>query len=66
MIGKHSGSAAITAMLDDLSLPVNSEELSKIVSCVRVHALNHKGPVSGDALTSIWRDVREQSAARNM
>jgi homocitrate synthase NifV len=66
VIGKHSGSAAITAMLHDLSLPVNSEELGKILSRVRMHALNHKGPVSGEALTSIWRHVRAQSEATSM
>jgi homocitrate synthase NifV len=66
VIGKHSGAAAITAMLDDLSLPFNSLELSQILACVRKHALNHKGLVSGEALASIWRSVREQSTARGM
>jgi homocitrate synthase NifV len=66
VIGKHSGSAAITAMLDDLSLPANSEELGKIISRVRAHALRHKGPVSGEALRSIWLNVREQSQVKGM
>lgn len=66
VIGKHSGSAAINAMLDDLRLPANSEELGKIVSRVRAHALHHKGPVSGEALRSIWLNVRAQSQAKGM
>ncbi|MEK8095359.1 homocitrate synthase [Methylocystis sp. IM3] len=57
VIGKHSGSAAVTAMLRQLHLPVSAEELGEIVSCVRAHALDHKGSVSGEALTSIWRSV---------
>jgi homocitrate synthase NifV len=63
VIGKHSGSAAITAILDDLRLPVSADELREIVSSVRVHALSHKGVVSHEALTSIWRDVRDQSVS---
>lgn len=66
VIGKHSGSAAVTAALDGLSLPASSEELSQIVAFVRVHALNHKEPVSGEQLTSIWRNVRERSASRGL
>lgn len=57
VIGKHSGSAAVTAMLQQLHLSVSGEELGEIVSCVRAHALDHKGTVSGEALTSIWRNV---------
>jgi homocitrate synthase NifV len=63
VIGKHSGSAAITAILDGLRLPASPDELREIVSSVRVHAVNHKGTVSHEALTSIWRDVRDQSIA---
>jgi len=66
VIGKHSGSAAVTAMLRQLRLPVSVEELGEIVSCVRAHAVDHKGPVSGEALTSIWRDVRASSHAGGM
>jgi len=65
VIGKHSGTAAITAMLDGLSLPFETEELGAILSRVRAHALDHKGTVSGDALKRIWRDVRERSLARS-
>lgn len=66
VIGKHSGSAAVTAMLRQLRLPVSVEELGEIVSCVRAHALDHKGPVSGEALTSIWRNVCASGDARGM
>ncbi len=66
VIGKHSGSAAVTAMLRQLHLPVSVEELGEIISCVRAHALDHKGPVSGEALTSIWRSVCASSDARGM
>jgi homocitrate synthase NifV len=63
VIGKHSGSAAITALLDGLQLEATPEELREILACVRVHAANHKGPVSDAALTSIWRGVRNQSVS---
>jgi len=66
VIGKHSGSAAVTAMLRQLSLPVSAEELGEIVACVRAHAHDHKGPVSGEALTSIWRGVCARGDARGM
>ncbi len=66
VVGKHSGSAAITAILDTLRLPVTSDELVKIVSSVRARALSHKGPVNHEALTSIWRDARAQSGARGL
>ncbi|MFO1124214.1 MAG: homocitrate synthase [Methylocystis sp.] len=66
VIGKHSGSAAVTARLRQLDLSVSVEELSEIVSCVRAHALDHKGPVSGEALTSIWRSVCASSDPRGM
>jgi homocitrate synthase NifV len=66
VIGKHSGSAAVTAMLRQLDLEASAEELGEIVSCVRTHALDHKGPVSGEALTSIWRSVCANSHARGM
>ena len=60
------GSAAVTAMLRQLRLAASVEELGEIVSCVRAHALDHKGPVSGEALTSIWRSVCASSHARGM
>jgi len=66
VIGKHSGSAAVTAILRQLDLAVSVEELGEIVSCVRAHALDHKGPVSGEALTSIWRSVCASTHARGM
>jgi homocitrate synthase NifV len=64
VIGKHSGSAAVSAALRDLHLEARPEDIGLILSRVRAHALHHKGPVSGEALESIWRNVREQSAAR--
>lgn len=66
VVGKHSGSAAITAILNTLRLPVTSDELVKIVSSVRARAHSHKGPVNHEALTSIWRDARAQSGARGL
>jgi len=66
VIGKHSGSAAVTAILRQLDLSVSVEELGEIVSCVRAHAVDHKGPVSGEALTSIWRSVCATNDARGM
>jgi homocitrate synthase NifV len=66
VVGKHSGSAAITATLDALRLPVTSDELVKIVSSVRARACSHKGPVNHEALTSIWRDARARSSARSL
>jgi homocitrate synthase NifV len=66
VIGKHSGSAAVVAMLRQLQLPVSGEEIGEIVTCVRAHALDHKGPVSGEALTSIWRNVCANTHARGM
>ena len=66
VIGKHSGSAAVTAVLRELGLPVSVEELSEIVSCVRAHALDHKAPVSNEALATIWRGVCARGDARGM
>ncbi|MBI1981247.1 MAG: homocitrate synthase [Methylocystis sp.] len=66
VIGKHSGSAAVTAMLRQLHLAASGEELGEIVSCVRAHALDHKGTVSGEALTSIWRNVCASGGAGGM
>lgn len=66
VIGKHSGSAAVTAILRQLDLSVSVEELGEIVSCVRAHAVDHKESVSGEALTSIWRSVCATSEARGM
>ncbi|BDV36924.1 homocitrate synthase [Methylocystis bryophila] len=66
VIGKHSGSAAVAAMLEDMRLPVDTEEISRILARVRACALNHKGPVSKEALKDIWRDVRSQSEARTL
>ena len=64
VIGKHSGAAAVAAMLGDMRLPVESEEIGRIVARVRAHALDRKGPVSREALKDIWSDVRRQSEVR--
>ena len=61
VIGKHSGSAAVAAMLGDMRLPAESEEIGRILTRVRAHALHRKGPVSREVLKDIWRDVRRQS-----
>jgi homocitrate synthase NifV len=61
VVGKHSGSAALAAILDDLRLPFNLEDVNEILSCVRVHSLKNKGTVSDEALMSIWRNVRRQT-----
>ena len=66
VIGKHSGSAAVAAMLGDMRLPVETEEIGRIVARVRARALDRKGPVSREALKDIWRDVRRQSEARTL
>jgi len=59
VIGKHSGVSAIAASLADLQLPATPEELRTILARVRVHAINHKGPVPTEALAAIWRDIRK-------
>jgi homocitrate synthase NifV len=64
VIGKHSGSAAVAAMLDVLRLPFSSGEIARIVARVRSHALDRKEPVSNEVLKDIWRDVRRQSEIR--
>ncbi|WP_024520884.1 homocitrate synthase [Bradyrhizobium sp. Tv2a-2] len=61
VIGKHSGLAAITSLLEELHLAVNLEEARRILVRVRQHALAHKGMVAPDTLAAIWRDVSEQS-----
>ena len=66
VIGKHSGSAAVAAMLEDMRLPVESEEIGRILARVRAHALDRKGPVSKESLKDIWRNVRKQSEARTL
>jgi homocitrate synthase NifV len=58
VLGKHSGLSAIAASLTDLNLPASRDELGKILARVRDVAVATKGPVSADALSAIWREVR--------
>lgn len=57
VIGKHSGLSAITALLSDLHLPVNSEEARLILARVREYAIANKGPVANEAVAAIWSEV---------
>lgn len=62
VIGKHSGFAAIAASLSDLHLPATASELRAILARVRDHAVTGKAPVSAEALTAIWREIRHEPA----
>jgi homocitrate synthase NifV len=57
VIGKHSGLSAINALLAELELSVSAEEARGILSRVRKHAVEHKGPVARETVMAIWRDV---------
>ena len=61
VIGKHSGLAAITALLAELQLAVSAEEAKTVLARVRQHAVVHKGAVPRETVTAIWREVRERS-----
>lgn len=61
VIGKHSGLAAITALLAELQLSVSPEEAKSVLARVRQHAVEHKGAVARETVTAIWREVRERS-----
>ncbi|GLR90054.1 homocitrate synthase [Bradyrhizobium iriomotense] len=61
VIGKHSGIAAITALLSELQLSVSAEESRVILARVRKHAVEHKGGVGRETVMTIWREVRERS-----
>jgi homocitrate synthase NifV len=56
--GKHSGLAAIGALLTDLHLDASIEEMRAILARVREHASANKRPVAAETLTEIWREVR--------
>jgi homocitrate synthase NifV len=58
VIGKHSGLAAIGALLSDLKLDASIEEMRAILARVREHASTSKRPVAAETLTEIWREVR--------
>ncbi len=57
VIGKHSGLAAITALLDELKLAASADQARQILSQVRKHAIEHKLPVERKTVAAIWRDV---------
>lgn len=61
VIGKHSGLAAITALLAELKLSVSAEEARSVLARVRRHAVEHKGAVAHETVRAIWREVRERS-----
>lgn len=61
VIGKHSGLSAITSLFKELQLAINAEEARRILSRVRQHAVEHKGPVPRETVVAIWRDVCERS-----
>ncbi len=61
VIGKHSGLAAITALLAELQLSFSAEEAKSVLARVRRHAVEHKGAVGRETVTEIWREVRERS-----
>ncbi|MEK9282178.1 homocitrate synthase [Bradyrhizobium sp. ISRA442] len=57
VIGKHSGLAAITALLDELQLVASTDQARQILSRVRKYAIEHKLPVERETVAAIWRDV---------
>ncbi len=61
VIGKHSGLSAITSLLSELHLAVSAEEASRILSRVRKHAVENKGPVTRETVAAIWREVHNHS-----
>ncbi|MEZ5787603.1 MAG: homocitrate synthase [Xanthobacteraceae bacterium] len=60
-LGKHSGVAAIAAMLSGLGLPVARGELPAILRRVREHAVAGKGPIDVDRLRTIWSEVHRHN-----
>jgi homocitrate synthase NifV len=61
VIGKHSGLAAITALLAELQLSASAEEAKSVLARVRSHAVEHKGAVARETVMAIWREVRGRS-----
>ena len=57
VIGKHSGLSAINALLAELELSVSADEARGILSRVRKHAVEHKGPVARETVMAIWHEV---------
>ncbi|MGY4315194.1 homocitrate synthase NifV [Bradyrhizobium sp. JR3.5] len=57
VIGKHSGLAAITELLDELQLVTGADQARQILSQVRKHAIEHKLPVGRETVAAIWHDA---------
>lgn len=57
VIGKHSGVSAISSLLSDMALSAGADELQRILTRVRRHAVVHKGSVGKETVAAIWRDV---------
>lgn len=66
VIGKHSGLAAIAALLNELQVSVSAAEGKAILARVRQHAVEHKGGVARETVMAIWREVRERSMLNGM
>ncbi|MCP3460509.1 homocitrate synthase [Bradyrhizobium sp. CCGUVB23] len=66
VVGKHSGLAAINALLNELQVSVSAEEGKAILARVRQHAVEHKGGVARETVMAIWREVRERSMLNGM
>jgi len=45
-----------------LRLQASLDEQREILARVREHAILNKGPVTADALTAIWREIRQETA----
>ncbi len=63
VIGKHSGLAAITAMLSNLDLKASPNELAAILARVRELAVATKRPIPAEALAAIWRQIHIEALA---
>jgi homocitrate synthase NifV len=61
-IGKHSGLAAVAALLAELGLPTAHDELPRILARVRECAVVAKRTVSAAVLRAIWSEVRRASS----
>ena len=59
--GGTVGLSAITSLLSELHLAASAEEARRILSRVRKHAVENKGPVTREAVAAIWREVRNHS-----
>ncbi|WP_051311107.1 homocitrate synthase [Bradyrhizobium sp. Cp5.3] len=61
VIGKHSGLAAITALLSELRLSATDVQARAVLARVRKHAVECKGTVTRETVIKIWHDVRDRS-----